>query len=98
MRIRAMPPSDALGVETATLAAATATSADPSEPAPAPVIGRFAPAMALALNGADPTLLPVDFKHSRLAPPRVRRLSRRAMLGISALALTPGWTTRPGVA
>jgi hypothetical protein len=64
------------------MAAAPQTAAadmpDPKAP------GRFAQAMALALTGTRTDLLPVDFKHSRLTPPRVRRVGKR---GIWAAAL-----------
>ena len=36
----------------------------------------FAPALALALAAADRDRLPVDFKHSRLTPPKQRRVGR----------------------
>jgi hypothetical protein len=41
----------------------------------------FAPALALALAGADRTLLPVDFKRSRLAPQKAPRIGRRTVWG-----------------
>jgi hypothetical protein len=52
-------------------------------------VDEYAPAMALALAGADPALLPMDFRHSRLAPPQPKRLERKAIWGIvlGALAL-----------
>lgn len=49
---------------------------------PAAAVGRFAPAMSLALAAAKPELLPLDFKHSRLTPLPVRRIGRAAMWGI----------------
>jgi Tfp pilus assembly protein PilN len=42
----------------------------------------FAPALSLALAAADPQLLAVDFKHSRLTPPRERRFGRRSTWGV----------------
>ena len=51
------------------------------EPA-ATAIGRFAPAMSLALAAARPELLPLDFKHSRLTPAPPQRVSRAQMWGI----------------
>jgi hypothetical protein len=37
----------------------------------------FAPALALAVAGADRDLLPVDFKRSHLTPAKVRRMGRK---------------------
>lgn len=54
------------------LAASTATTAD------------AAPAVALALAGLSHDLLPANFLKSRLAPPKQRRLTRNAQLGILA--------------
>jgi hypothetical protein len=48
---------------------------------------RFAPAMSLALAGARPALLPLDFKHSRLAPEKVSRFGRRSSWGIALAVL-----------
>jgi hypothetical protein len=45
-------------------------------------VGRFAPAMSLAIAAAKPELLPLDFKHSRLTPAPPQRLSRAQMWGI----------------
>ncbi len=39
---------------------------------------RYAPAMSLALAGARPQLLPLDFKHSRLAPEKASRFGARS--------------------
>lgn len=51
----------------------------------------FAPALSLALAGADRTLLPLDFKHSRLSAPRTSRVSRRTMwLAITATVVVGG--------
>jgi hypothetical protein len=50
-------------------------------------LGRFAPAMALAVAAAKPELLPLDFRHSRLAPAPVQRLSRAQVWGIAIGAL-----------
>lgn len=47
----------------------------------------LAPAMSLAIAGAKPELLPVDFKHSRLATPQAARLSRQMIYGIAAAAI-----------
>jgi hypothetical protein len=41
----------------------------------------FAPALALAVAGADRDLLPVDFKHTRLAPVKVARVGRKTAWG-----------------
>jgi hypothetical protein len=41
--------------------------------------GHFAPALALAMSGANRALLPFDFTRSRLAPPPVRRFGRKAV-------------------
>jgi len=46
----------------------------------------LAPALSLALAGAKPDLLPVDFKHSRLTPPPAQRISRLGLYGIGAAA------------
>ncbi len=46
-------------------------------------VGRFAPAMSLALAAAKPDLLPLDFKHSRLTPAPPQRFSRVQMWGIA---------------
>lgn len=46
-------------------------------------IGRFAPAMSLALAAARPELLPLDFRHSRLTPAPPQRVSRTQMWGIA---------------
>ena len=58
----------------------------------------FAPALSLALAGAKPQTLPLNFRHSRLATPQAARISRRtvwgialgavALIGIVALLLT----------
>jgi len=50
-------------------------------------VGRFAPAMSLALAAAKPELLPLDFRHSRLAPAPVQRLSRPQVWGIAIGAI-----------
>src|SRR5262249_32020559 len=51
----------------------------------------LAPALSLALAGAKPELLPIDFRHSRLAPPPVKRISRPGVWGIVAgVALLAG--------
>jgi hypothetical protein len=41
----------------------------------------FAPALALAVAGADRDLLPVDFKHTRLAPVKAARVGRKTAWG-----------------
>ncbi|HYO09329.1 MAG TPA: PilN domain-containing protein [Tepidisphaeraceae bacterium] len=66
---------DALGISSALVAPADLDAADSRGP------GRFAPAMALALTGARPELMPLDFMHSRLTPPRVQRIGRTAIWG-----------------
>ncbi|MBP7933401.1 MAG: hypothetical protein KA354_02025 [Phycisphaerae bacterium] len=55
--------------------------------------GLFAPALALALTGVQRRTLPLDLKHSRLAPPRRRSFNRRfvwaivlAAVGVTAIA------------
>jgi hypothetical protein len=50
---------------------------------PAATVGRFAPAMSLALAAAKTELLPLDFKHSRLTPAPAQRISRAQMWGIA---------------
>jgi hypothetical protein len=41
--------------------------------------GKFSQPVALAMAGGDRKLLPLDFSHSRLAPPKQRRFGRRGM-------------------
>lgn len=79
--VRATGPADALGVDVSPLAATSVTAESESAGQ-----GRLAPAMALAIAGAHSELLTINFKHSRLAPPRVRRLDSRAALGIAVVA------------
>jgi hypothetical protein len=43
--------------------------------------GYFAPALSLALVGANPDIIPVNFAHSRLAPPVEKRFGRKAVWG-----------------
>jgi len=43
--------------------------------------GEYAPAIALALAGADRRKLPLDFKRSRLSPPKVKRISNTTLYG-----------------
>ncbi len=62
-------------------------SSDPAMPVPADhrdPPARYAPAMSLALAGARPQLLPIDFKHSRLAPVKVSRFGAQSSWGIVA--------------
>jgi hypothetical protein len=47
----------------------------------------FAPALSLALAGADRDLLPLDFRRSRLTPAPKRRLSRGTTYAILAAAI-----------
>lgn len=48
----------------------------------------YAPAVALALAGLRPGLLAADFLHTRLAPPKERRLGRKVVWGaVGAIAL-----------
>jgi hypothetical protein len=50
--------------------------------------GAFAPAVALAVAGAEPDALPVNFRHSRLAPPPAQRISRRTFwMTVAALVV-----------
>lgn len=49
--------------------------------------GRFVPAMALALAGTQRRALPLDLKHSRLAPPRRRTFDRRLAWAIMLTAV-----------
>lgn len=44
----------------------------------------YGPPVALALSALDPAGLPVDFLHSRLAPPKVRTNKRPILIGIAA--------------
>jgi hypothetical protein len=43
-------------------------------------LGEYGAAAALAIAGAQTNLLPLDFRHSKLAPPRVRKIDRRVIL------------------
>lgn len=47
----------------------------------------YAPALSLALAGADRSLLPLDFRKSRLTPQRKRRVSRQGTWAIVAGAV-----------
>ncbi len=49
-------------------------------------MNRFAPAVAVALAGLDAAALPVDFLHSRLAPPRETSSKRKLVWGIAIAA------------
>jgi hypothetical protein len=42
----------------------------------------FAQPVALAMAGTDRALLPLDFSHSRLAPPKQRKFDRRGVWGV----------------
>jgi hypothetical protein len=80
-------PSDAtamLGLET--LAASLTTAADRAGSAAADA-ETFAPALALALAGADRGLLPLDFTRSRLTPRKKQRVGRLGTWAIVAGAL-----------
>jgi Tfp pilus assembly protein PilN len=82
LRVR---PSDALatlGVETAPDALAGGND-DEHAAAEADV---FAPALSLALAAGERDRLPVDFKHSRLAPPKQRRVGRGTTWGVIVAA------------
>ena len=59
------------------------------EPSESDSIEEFAPAMALAVAGAEPELLPLDFRRSRLAPPQKKRINRRVAwaIALGAVAL-----------
>lgn len=46
----------------------------------------YAPAMALALAGTGRCSLPLDFTHSRLAPPKRRRFGRKAVWTVALTA------------
>jgi hypothetical protein len=48
---------------------------------------RLTPAVAVALVGARPTLMPLDFAKSKLAPPPVRRIGRRTLWAGAIAAL-----------
>jgi hypothetical protein len=83
LRVR---PSDALatlGVETAPDALAGGND-DEHAAAEADV---FAPALSLALAAGERDRLPVDFKHSRLAPPKQRRVGRGTTWGVIVAAV-----------
>lgn len=57
-----------------------------SMPPAGETLGRFAPAIALALAGLQPKLLPLNFADSKLAPPAESRFGRRTIIG-AAVAL-----------
>ncbi|HEY7087384.1 MAG TPA: hypothetical protein VH518_04795 [Tepidisphaeraceae bacterium] len=67
VRVRGDDGLSALGVQTDT-GSRTSVADDPIE--------RYAPAVALAVVGAKPDLLPLNFADSRLAPPVPRRFGR----------------------
>jgi hypothetical protein len=69
-----------LGLPADARAVAQAAQAPGEEPRP---VGYFAPAISLALAGAKSEDLSLDFSHSRLAPPKARRLSRNAVIAIA---------------
>jgi hypothetical protein len=73
VRFRPDDGLQALGIETPP----TATQEDDRAIAP----GQFAPAVSLALAAADRALVPVDFKHSRLAAPRKRTVGSKTLWG-----------------
>ncbi len=50
-------------------------------------MNRYAPAVAIALAALDADRLPIDFLHSRLAPPRERSNKRQLVWGIIIAAL-----------
>jgi hypothetical protein len=50
-------------------------------------IAEFTIPLSLALAGAEPTLLPLDFRHSRLTPEPPRRFSRPVVWGAALAAL-----------
>ncbi|HEX8520737.1 MAG TPA: PilN domain-containing protein [Tepidisphaeraceae bacterium] len=55
------------------------------------MLGQYGGAVSLAISAAQPSLLPLDFRHSRLAPPRARKLDRLVVLGsILGLAILVG--------
>ena len=73
VRVRPETGTDALGIS---------RELSPDDSTATESTDQYAPAMALALAAADPTLLPMDFRHSRLAPPQPKRLDRKAIWGI----------------
>jgi hypothetical protein len=64
--------------------AAAAAVADPASEHP---VEQFAVPLSLALAGARPELLPLDFHHSRLTPPAPRRINRVAAWSVAAALL-----------
>jgi hypothetical protein len=62
------------------LKGALASGADAAE-------GYIFPAVSLALAGNKPSALPLDFAHSKLAPPPVTRFSRRMVYAVAVGAL-----------
>jgi hypothetical protein len=84
MRVRPGKGLSMLGVQTPTQRIA-GENGDPDQ---------FAPALALALVGANPTLIPFDFTRSRLAPPPVRRFGTKSIwAGIVGALLLIGLAT-----
>lgn len=87
MKVRSGDNLAMLGVKTLVRSGSPST-ADESSPQ------RYAAAVALAVVGAQPSLLPLDFIDSRLAPPKVRRFGRKAVWSAAAAALVVlliGW-------
>jgi hypothetical protein len=72
LRVRRDDLLASLGVE----AAPDAVAGGDEHPQGATDADVFAPALALALAGGDRDLLPIDFKRSRLTPPKQRRVGR----------------------
>jgi hypothetical protein len=83
--VRASDGLAVLGVQAAP-AFGSATSLAPAHDQPAP--GHYAPAVSLALAAARRDPLTPDFQHSRLAPPRQRRIGRRTTWAIILATIT----------
>lgn len=79
MKVRAGDGLAMLGVKS--LVRTTPGPADESSPQ------RYAAAVALALVGGSPALIPFDFTKSRLAPPPVRRFGRKSVWAVAIAAL-----------
>jgi hypothetical protein len=88
LRVR---PSDALatlGVETAPDALAGGGGGGEDDHGPSATDADvFAPALSLALAAGDRDRLPIDFKRSRLAPPKQRRVGRGTTWGVIIAAV-----------
>jgi hypothetical protein len=92
VRVRAGDGLALLGMQNAGAAVAT------KEPANKVSVGQYTPAIALAMAGTNPALLPLNLADSKLAPPKVRRFGTKTVwvsvvvallvIGVSALLVS----------